>query len=98
MKIKITKNEQNNPLFDFDGKLLEFNYDNLTSFIDFIIDNDEKLEFETDEDLVEYEKLLMEIATNARTEDFKKAVEELNEAKKKLDEEDAKLFSSNKNE
>lgn len=97
MKIEIKKNEQNVPLLLYEDKTFEFNYDSLMSFIDVVFKNDEDLEFTVEEGMEEYQKLLLEIASDCRTEDFRKAVNALEEAKERLEEEDRKLYNSNSN-
>lgn len=97
MKIEIKKNEQNVPLLLYEDKTFEFNYDSLMSFIDVVFKNDENLEFTVEEGMEEYQKLLLEIASDCRTEDFRKAVNALEEVKERLEEEDRKLYNSNSN-
>ena len=58
MKIKIYKDESKT-LFSYDGNSFEFNYDNINTFITERLKNlSESIEFETDEDLNDYQELL----------------------------------------
>ena len=93
MKIEIKKNEQNVPVLFCDDKSFEFNYQNLMSFIDIVSKNDEELSFDVEEGMEEYQKLLIEIATSCRTDDFRQAVKSLEDAKKQLELEDKKLYN-----
>ena len=94
MKIDIKKNEQNVPLLIYENKTFEFNYDSLMSFIDVVSKSDEELDFTVEEGMEEYQKLLLEIASDCRTDDFRKAVKALEEAKRQLEEEDNKIFNN----
>jgi len=93
MKIKIYKDESKT-LFSYNGNSFEFNYDNINTFITERLKNlSESIEFETDEDLNDYQELLTKINSEISKEDFINAAKQVEEIKKELDEADSSLES-----
>ena len=85
MKIKIQKKE-NQVIFSHDGDDYEFNYDNINKFITKRLSNiTDVLEFETEDDLGDYQELLVKINTEISKEDFIAAAKEVEEKKKKVE-------------
>lgn len=85
MKIKIQKKE-NQVLYSHDGNEYEFNYDNINKFIEKRLSNlADVLEFETEEDLGDYQELLVKINTEITKEEFIAAAKEVEDKKKKVE-------------
>lgn len=85
MKIIIKKNEEGKPIVSLNSINEVISYETFEKIIDTIYFNDEEIEYETDPDLKEYEKLIANVVKMARTADFRDAVTEANAAKKELD-------------
>lgn len=85
MKIIIMKNEEGKPVVSLNSINEVISYETFEKIIDTIYFNDEEIEYETDPDLKEYEKLIANVVKMARTADFRDAVTEANAAKKELD-------------
>ena len=106
MEITIFKSEDEKIMFKLNEEDYEFDYNGLDKFIETFYSNNEKVNFKCDEEYKEYEKLLENILTECRKEDYVSAVngaiksqEELEEAEKELsDENDENVFGSNDSE
>lgn len=85
MKIIIKKNEEGKPVVSLNSINEVISYETFEKIIDTIYLNNEEVEYETDPDLKEYEKLIANVVNMARTDDFRDAVNEANTAKKELD-------------
>lgn len=63
----------------------EFDYKSLDSIINKVMSNDDDIDYETEEKLDDYETLIKKIVLESRSEDFKKAVEAIVNAKKQYE-------------
>lgn len=85
MKISISKDD-NKVVFSYNEKNYEFTYDNINEFITTRLENlEDVLEFETAEDLEDYQNLLIKVNEEISKEDFLLAVKEVEEKKAELD-------------
>ena len=69
-----------------DEEYKEFNYESLDNLISKAMVNDNEVIYTNEEKLEDYESLIRKIIDEARSEDFKNAVNEIIEAKKKYEE------------
>lgn len=79
-----------------DEEFREFDYKSLDSVISKAMSNDDEIEYETGEKLEDYEMLIKKIVVEARSEDFKNAVQLIMNAKKEY--EDSKDVSLEENQ
>ena len=100
MRILIFKKDEK-ALFNYGGEDLEFNYENLNGYIDYRLDNiSKRINFETTDELKEYEELLTKLDEEITNKDFIDAVALIKEEKTKLNKEkgdldDEKVETSN---
>lgn len=88
MKIKVDKKDNGEIVFYIDDEEHKFEYEEFDKLIDSVYDNDSEIEYESLNELKEYEKLLKGIIDGARTDDFREAVKKAKEANKKIKEEE----------
>lgn len=91
MKIIIKKNEEGKPVVSFNTINEIISYETFEKIIDATYSNDEKIDFETEPELKEYEQLIENIVKMARTEDFKNAVASASKAKTDLETDEKKI-------
>lgn len=69
-----------------DEEFREFDYKSLDSIISRAMSNDDEIKYKTEEKLEDYEMLIKKIVIEARSEDFKNAVQSIIDAKKQYEE------------
>jgi hypothetical protein len=96
MKITIKRNEAGEPVVIIDSKEELISYETLEKIIDQLYGTDDKYEFVTDKDLLEYENLIDNIIKKARTNDFRTAVREARSSNENLQKCETEIEQNNK--
>lgn len=91
MKIKIFKNKDK-VVFSYEKENLEFNYENINKFIEKRLEDlGDSMQFESQDELEDYQKLLTDINKEISKDDFLKAVKAVENKEQELDKQKKEL-------
>lgn len=93
MEINIIKKEDGEIIFKYDEEENKFEYENFDKLIEKVYDNDISINYNSTEDLKEYEELLKGIVEGSRTADYREAVRKAKEASENLKNEENENIS-----
>lgn len=84
MEIEIIKKEDGEIVFKYEEEENKFEYENFDKLIEKVYDNNIIINYNSPEELKEYEELLKGIIEGCRTDDYREAVKKAKEASENL--------------